>query len=154
MSIRRKEGGILFSRGHIRGLGKEIGEEGVADKGILVSLMTRNGHRVGKDGDIYFIAVFVRALIGKSHDAIQEGVRVLFVIVENTFQRGTAPIPLYKNLRALGQSCKVAGSGAIEYVVFIQDVAGIDKCFIRIGNIAQAVDSVSPAGLNIRLEEA
>jgi hypothetical protein len=60
--------------------------------------MVHFSNRAGKDGDIYIVPIFVRTLIGESHDPIQESVYVLFLIMDNSFQRGTAAVPLYKNL--------------------------------------------------------
>ena len=129
----REEGDFLFCRGHIRGLRKEIGEEGVADEGIFVSLMRPFGHGVGKERDVHIAAGCVFSRIGESHDPVQVSVYALFIAVEDAAQRLAAAVPLYKNFRAFRKRRKVAAAAAEEYVVLIQDVAGIDESFFRIG---------------------
>lgn len=76
---KKKKADILFGRGHIRGLRKEIGEEGVADEGIFVSLMRPFGHGVGKERDVHIVAGCVFPRIGESHDPVQISVYALFI---------------------------------------------------------------------------
>ena len=105
---------------------------------------------VGKERDIHVIAVFVRTLIGESHNAVKVSVSGFLITIEKTFQRSAAAVPLYKDLRAFRQSRKVVGSGGIQYVVSVLDVAGVDERFYGIGDIPQTVNSVCVTELNIR----
>lgn len=116
----RKEGDILFCRGHIRGLRKEIGEEGVADEGIFVSLMRPFGHGVGKERDVHIAAGCVFPRIGEPHDPVQVSVYALFIAVEDAAQRRAAAVPLYKHFRVFGKRRKVAAA-AEEYVVQVPE---------------------------------
>lgn len=98
------------SRIYIRRLCQETCEEGVADEGILVSLMSPLGHGVGKERDIHFVAVFVRSLVGESHDTVQEGISAFIITDQKTFERSPAAVPLHKDPRAFGQSREVVGA--------------------------------------------
>ena len=121
----RKEGVFLFGRGHIRGLRKEIGEEGVADEGIFVSLMRPFSHGVGKERDVHIAAGCVFPRIGESHDPVQVSVYALFIAVEDAAQRLAAAVPLYKHFRAFGNRREIAASAAKEQVVPVQPTTSL-----------------------------
>ena len=104
---------------YIRSLRQETGKEGVADKGILVSLVSPLGHGIGKERDIHFIAVFVRSLVGESHDTVQEGISAFLITDQKSFERGPAAVPLHKNPRAFGQSREVVGLYVVLLLIFV-----------------------------------
>ena len=98
---------FLLGCSRIGRLSEETCEESVADKCVLVSLMSAFGHGVGKECDIHVFSVFVFALIGESHDTVQERVRALIITVKYAFQWTAAAVTLHKDLKTFGQSGKV-----------------------------------------------
>ena len=100
-------------RSHIGGFTQESGEESVAYKCILVSLMARFSHGVGEEGNIHVVSVLVCACIRESHDAVQKGVSACFIADEVTLQDGAAAVPLNKNLCAFGKSSEIVGAAVV-----------------------------------------
>ena len=100
---------------------------------------------VGKEGDVHVTTVLGPARVGESHDTVQEGVPAIRITAEEAFHGRAAAVAPNQDLRAFGQRCEEAGAVAVEHVVAVPDVAGVDRSFFRIGDIAQSHSIMSQA---------